>query len=176
MKKEKAIALTWGMVGFEEDEPDQPAFQSVLERSLIDGKLRPYFSPAEHRRRVRFGFVCIFVLILLVIASVVAVFEARGILDSTLGIYGQYVMSVFSSVQIYVLNYLYHDVATKLTDYENHQTFTRFEDAMGLKLFLFQFVNAYSQFFYIAFIAEYVPKPAGAPDNAVRTFYGIINM
>eukprot|EP01035_Chromulina_nebulosa_P017328 gene17328-22872_t len=41
-----------------------------------------------------------------------------------------------------------------LNDRENHRTDTQYEDAMVSKIFLFQFVNSYASFFYIAFIAE----------------------
>lgn len=39
-----------------------------------------------------------------------------------------------------------------LTDWENHETDTTFNDALATKLFLFQFVNSYNSLFYIAFL------------------------
>jgi len=92
---------------------------------------------------------------ILVTASVFGVFALRGVLDKSLGANGQTVVSLISNVQIFVLNYAsYHYIAVPLTDYENHRTYTNYEDAMGLKLFLFQFVNSYAGFFYLAFVAQ----------------------
>ncbi|CAE7679401.1 Ano4, partial [Symbiodinium microadriaticum] len=64
-----------------------------------------------------------------------------------------------------VFNFIYSKVADILTARENHRTDTEFEDSMISKLFLFQFVNSYASFFYIAFIAPYQPASPGANDN-----------
>ena len=47
---------------------------------------------------------------------------------------------------------MYQFIAVKMTDRENHRTATAYEDALIVKLFLFQFVNHYSSFYYLAFV------------------------
>ncbi|KAK2168459.1 hypothetical protein NP493_1230g00018 [Ridgeia piscesae] len=47
---------------------------------------------------------------------------------------------------------IYDVLAWKLTDWENHRTQTRYDDALIMKLFAFQFVNNYTTLFYIAFL------------------------
>lgn len=49
-------------------------------------------------------------------------------------------------------------VANALSERENHRTDTQYEDSMIAKIFIFQFVNSYASFFYLAFIAQYVGK------------------
>lgn len=53
------------------------------------------------------------------------------------------------------MNIVYKKVAVWLTGFENHRTDTQFEDALILKVFLFQFVNSYISLFYIAFLKPY---------------------
>ncbi|RYH14491.1 hypothetical protein EON65_33545, partial [archaeon] len=47
-------------------------------------------------------------------------------------------------------------VANALSERENHRTDTQYEDSMIAKIFIFQFVNSYASFFYLAFIAQFV--------------------
>lgn len=47
-------------------------------------------------------------------------------------------------------------VAITLTNNENYQTDTQYEDALIFKLFTFQFVNSYASIYYIAFIQWYI--------------------
>jgi hypothetical protein len=69
--------------------------------------------------------------------------------------------SVLNTVSITVFNSIYQIVAVKLTDSENHRTDTLYEDSLSVKLFVFQFINSYSSFFFIAFVAQHLPKPSG---------------
>jgi hypothetical protein len=48
---------------------------------------------------------------------------------------------------------------------ENHRTDTLYEDALIVKLFVFQFINSYSSFFFLAFIAAYLTKPSDTPSS-----------
>merc|ERR1719424_1406696 len=50
-----------------------------------------------------------------------------------------------------VMNSLYHDMAIKLNDQENHQHDSSYYNALVTKLSVFQFFNNYSSLFYIAF-------------------------
>jgi hypothetical protein len=50
------------------------------------------------------------------------------------------------------MNAIYRIVARKLTDWENHETDSMYNENLAIKLFLFQFVNSYNSLFYIAFL------------------------
>ena len=50
---------------------------------------------------------------------------------------------------------LYKRVAIRLTDWENRETETNYEDARAQKIFIFNFINTFSSFFYIAFAKIY---------------------
>ncbi len=117
-------------------------------------------------------------LITLVVGIVVSIYVIRYTISGAVGpSNAQTVASVANAVQIQVLNYVYSFVANALSERENHRTQTQvsehaasfssrgvspvsdvassqYEDSMITKIFLFQFVNSYASFFYLAFVAE----------------------
>lgn len=103
-----------------------------------------------------------------VIGVIAGIYTLRFILYNDIGSRAQIVASVINVVQIQVLTYIYDHVAFKLTDLENQRNDVKYEDSMIVKLFLFQFVNNYSSFYYLAFIAGNLPIPKGAnPESKV---------
>lgn len=66
---------------------------------------------------------------------------------------------------------LYAELSVKLTRYENHRTDTQYEDSMITKMFAFQFINSYSSFFFLAFVATYIQK-AATDDDGSEDFVG----
>ncbi|GBM06723.1 hypothetical protein AVEN_190924-1 [Araneus ventricosus] len=56
---------------------------------------------------------------------------------------------------------IYEYIAVKLTDWENHQTQSEYNDALVIKLFVFQFANTYASFFYTAFFKQDFGGPKG---------------
>ncbi|CAM9314989.1 unnamed protein product [Heterosigma akashiwo] len=52
------------------------------------------------------------------------------------------------------MNWLYSGLAVWLNDKENHKNDVLYEDSLVGKLFLFQFLNTFSSFFYIAFAPQ----------------------
>lgn len=66
---------------------------------------------------------------------------------------------------------MYGELATALTNRENHRTDTEYEDSLIAKIFVFQFVNSYTSFYYLAFIAPYLPRPGGLDDDGTEGDY-----
>jgi anoctamin-5 len=60
--------------------------------------------------------------------------------------------SVLNGISILVLKQLYNKMAVKLTDWENHQTQSAYEDSLVVKLFAFHFADSFASLFYIAFL------------------------
>ena len=54
-------------------------------------------------------------------------------------------------VLILIFNYIYEAMAVWLTEKELHRTQTDFDNALTVKIYLFQFVNYYASIIYIAF-------------------------
>jgi anoctamin-10/anoctamin-7 len=68
---------------------------------------------------------------------------------------GPNLAAVINALQIQLLNYVYGSVADRLTEYENHKTDSKHENALIAKTFLFKFINSYNSLFYIAFIKHF---------------------
>ena len=63
-------------------------------------------------------------------------------------------------ILIMFFNFIYESIAVWLTEKELHRTQTDFDDALTLKIYLFQFVNYYASIFYIAFFkGQFVGTP-----------------
>ena len=68
---------------------------------------------------------------------------------------------------ILMFNLVYNKIAIWLTDKELHRTQTDYDNALTLKIYLFQFVNFYISIFYIAFFKG---KFIGTPNDRTRLF------
>lgn len=125
-----------------------------------------YFPSKEAKHRLRYSVVVILSMVLMIAGVVAAIYVIRfQIQQSSASPYASLIASVLNSVQITVFNMIYGQLATQLTDYENHRTDTDYEDSMIVKLFAFQFVNSYASFFFLAFIASYLPKADDTPSD-----------
>lgn len=161
-RKEKTIALQWGMVGFEDDEQSRPEYQGDSVRSPVDGSPMLFFHHHEYLYRLGVSSMVVFVLVVAVLGVIAGIFVLRIVLTHTSALttggfaWGGVLTSIINAIQIQVLNILYLSVAVRLTDYENHRTDTKYEDALIQKTFLFQFVNSFSALFYIAFVKPYI--------------------
>ena len=68
-------------------------------------------------------------------------------------------------ILIMFFNFIYESIAVWLTEKELHRTQTDFDDALTLKIYLFQFVNYYASIIYIAFFKG---QFLGTPNNYTR--------
>lgn len=166
-RKESFTALKWGMSDFESRELERPEFTGVEIKSFVTGEDIIYFPPADFRTRVQFSFCMIGLMIMLVIGVVASIYYLRFSLQKDIGSSSSAVASVLNTAQIIIFNMIYQFLVQKLTNLENHRTDTSYQDSMIVKLFLFQFVNSYASFFFLAFVAQYLPKPDGVPDDFV---------
>ena len=153
-REEKSTAMIWGMIGFEQEEPDRPEFRGDLIKSYINGGELFYFSKQEFGERVAGSMAIIGGFILLLVGVVASIYVMRYALEKTLQGQASTVASICNTVQITIFNMVYQKVVVFLTDAENHRTDTEYEDSMTVKLFVFQFVNSYASFFFLAFIAQ----------------------
>jgi len=159
--KESQYAMRWGTLGFEDEEPDRPDFVGRNEPSQISGRMVANFPLKMAKARKNASFMIIISFILLVITVVAGIYWLRFALQSKIGTYASTVASVLNTVQITIFNMVYQWLVTRLTNLENHRTDTLYQDSLITKLFLFQFVNSYASFFYLAFIASWLPTQAG---------------
>jgi hypothetical protein len=168
-RSQKRQALEWGSVGFEATETDRAEFNpGELIRSYIDGtEGYKYFNPATKVKYQNQSNVLVAMMILLAIGTVASIYVLRTELILYMGDEAGIVIGIINAIQINIFNYGYGLAAEALTNRENHRTETLYEDSLIGKFFAFQFVNSYSSFFYIAFVAAHMPRPETAPETDV---------
>jgi anoctamin-10/anoctamin-7 len=168
-RTEKEDSLRWGTLDFEKTETDRPEFKpdEMLEDFVYGelasdphAKTMKWVVPAAQNRRFGTSAGVVMGMILLVIAVVAGIYVVRIlILSEILGANASAVASVMNSMQIVIFNIIFTGICKTMTEYENQRTDTQYEDSLIGKLFFFQFVNSYSSFFFIAFVAESLKKP-----------------
>lgn len=165
---ESSTAMRWGMSDYEQQEQDRPEYTGEAMKSFVNGRMITYNPPNVSRQVKTVTQIIIACFIAVVIGVVAGIYVFRFYLQRQKnggGDYASTVASVLNTVQIMVFNAIYQVVATKLTDVENHRTDTAYEDSLIVKLFVFQFINSYASFFFLAFIAGNLARPEEAdPD------------
>lgn len=171
-RKEKSVAIEWGTVGCEDEEPDRPTFRGEYVTSFIDGREGYQYYPARKRsKHVSAAYLIITFCMMCVFAIVGSIYYVQYVTrTSTFAncagdddavrtkCFGnaQYVASILNAVQIQFTNVIFTNVAWKFTEKENNRTDTIFQDSLTIKIFIFQFVNSFASFYYLAFFAQFL--------------------
>ncbi|EGB11601.1 hypothetical protein AURANDRAFT_21357 [Aureococcus anophagefferens] len=166
-RKQSRYAMMWGMVGIEEAEEERPAFYDsdlvVDINSPIDGEEVKYFPPAIYNQRTLTSWAIILTSSTSVICAVVGIFFLKSILanwgipklavDLSASMAG-WITSGANAVQIFALESFFNELAVWLNDYECHRTDTTYTDKLTEKIFIFQFINSFTSYLYIAFFKQ----------------------
>jgi len=167
-RKESTAALRYGTSEYENQLQDRPDFVGEIRQSPINGEKEIYFPEKKRALRKGLSSTVVFLIASCAVAVVVGIYAMKAALRNDIGDSVQTLASILSAIQIQFFDFIFNKwLVYILTNFENHQTNIEYEDSIIGKLFIFQFVNSYSSFFYLAFVAEYMPVPDGAPDNAV---------
>lgn len=152
--KEATYAMKWGMSDYEDTEADRPEFKGIEMWSPINGDVIHFYE--EHKRRTSEikSYVFITFMIIVVLASITGVYILKVVLDGHDHLEDIVPTSV-QAIVIAILNGMYRNLAKTMTEAENHQTDTNYEDSLVTKLYIFTFVNSNAALFFIAFIQTY---------------------
>ena len=155
-------AMEWGVVGFESEQQDRPQFRGEMVANPVDGGEFTYFS---HRDRVGSTVAVaagMFLALIVVEGVCVAMAFLLWHLQSTFvltygGIdFNAVITSVVLAVLINALSNGFLIWGVFLNDVQNHRTDTDYEDSLVTKVFAFQFFNANSFCFYVAFVKQFL--------------------
>ncbi|XP_050316664.1 anoctamin-1 isoform X4 [Bactrocera neohumeralis] len=176
------ITHRWDLTGFDvHEEHPRPEYLSRLghvknTRTRID-YVTNIQEPVVPFWRMKFpatilSVSVVFLLILLAFVALVAVVVYRMSMLGTFKLNSS-TMTTSSAIMLatasaafvnlcllYMLNYVYTQLAEYLTELEMWRTQTQFDDSLTLKIYLLQFVNYYASIFYIAFFkGKFVGHP-----------------
>ncbi|XP_076467993.1 anoctamin-7-like [Babylonia areolata] len=160
-RKTSELAYEWDVEQFESNEPDRPNFSGTKsKKDPVTDEWVWYYPFKIQFLKFWISFSVLIVMIVLVLISVLSVITYRVVIsidycpDSSAAeclFMSTILSSIFNAVSILILSKVYNVLARWLTDWENHRTQTRYDDALIFKLFAFQFANNYASCFYIAF-------------------------
>ena len=173
--------LWWGTSDLKQEEQERPAFIGKTRLSPVNDEFEvAHFAMRYYYAKLTTGAAIVFLLICGVIGAISGIFllknkwakdwQPLGATDPTIGPkQAAFYAGILNAVQIQVLNIVYRKIALNLNAWENHRTDSDYENNLIAKTFLFQFVNSYASFFYIAFLKTYLGDPcllddAGVPD------------
>lgn len=154
-KRKNSIYNTlWGSVAHDASAAhERPQFVGEIRHDPItDMKQVWYQSVTERRRKITVSLLVVATMILIVIVALGGLFYLKFYVDREEISNGPHIVSVLNAIQIMILNLIYRGVAIRLNDWENHRTDVEYENYLVTKVFLFQFVNSFASFFYIAFL------------------------
>lgn len=152
--KESTFAMKWGMTDYESMEQDRPEFNGEKMWSPVDGSLVYFYASDKRNTSSLRNWTVISLMILLVFGCIFGVYFLKVLFINNYYLEETLPLSI-QAVIIQILNFVYRMMAKKMTDYENHQTDTQYEDSLVNKLYLFTFANSYGALFFVAFIAQY---------------------
>ena len=117
------------------------------------GKPKMWASEGTRQRRLYISVMFTSGFLLVTITSTISIFIMRAALRYSGG--GVYTAGVVgggtNAILIMGLQALYNRLTVYMTDWENWETATEWEDSRAIKSFVFNFVNSFGSFFYIAF-------------------------
>lgn len=184
-RKSIARAFRWKVLNYTEREETRPSFKGqeaigvwrsdqFIDLRRLSRKDRrfyyiSYYFP-RYKRVIRAVLISTPVTIVAIIISMVLTYLLVYYLPGYMAGRGEmsafYWAPILNSILIVIMSSFYRRIATKLTDYENHRTDSQWEDALIVKLFLFDFVNSYFSLFVYAF--SNISGKSGKSFNAIR--------
>jgi len=145
------LAWQWGVSEYEEEEEDRPEFETTDVRISPVTKKEERYYPAVNRYPKYLVTVLVTLALLAVSCGAMLACYAVGDMIPDDQIYIKLLPSIAYAVSIPLLNGKYKEISKQLTDWENHQTQTDYENVLIIKMFLFEFFNYNIGLFYAAF-------------------------
>ena len=189
------LSHRWSMDDYEEEDsyprPDYCAKAKLQKANPVTGEMEPYVQKSIRRKRVLVSFASVIFMICIVLVFVASCIIYRTLVRVTINHMGHSdgvktvntnfanilrknsrlvangSAAILNLILIVIMGELYQKIAVKLTDWETHRTQIEYDNALTLKVFIFQFVNFYSSVFYVGFIKG---KFTGWPGEWRETF------
>ena len=160
MQKEKLYSYIWGMDSFGKNDPINENFIPESDEEFIFGYKNIKQKTLHHKFKIMLSYIILLLMICITVLIIFTLFTMKKILtvnhqDSNYNFILSCAVAVMNAVQIKVMKFIYGKIAKNLNIWENHYKIKGKENSLALKLILFDFMNNYSSFFYIAFIKPY---------------------
>ncbi|MCQ2817650.1 MAG: anoctamin [archaeon] len=158
LQKERFYNFIWGTENFKHLEPDSELFKPDGLKQLIFFSNFPYVSPCKKYAKKFLSYFVMGIMLSLTIAGTFTLFYFKKICikdrdpDALLTTIIGLGFTIAVTVQVKILSFIYKILAKIFNMWENHQKDFERTNSLAFKLILFEFVNSYFPYYYIAFI------------------------
>lgn len=160
VRRQIELSWMWGTVDMNEVEQQRPTYKGKYSTDPVTGRKKKISERSIFENfKKSIGLSVVFLFIGSVIVAVTGIMLYRAQIKNTQ--YGLELTALMNALQIKILNAIYRRVAKFFTDWENYEYDTQYNDALCIKLYLFQFINSYASLFYIGFIKCYGDEDNG---------------
>ena len=172
-RRQSGLAWKWGTTDMIEVEQQRPGYIGKYSKDMVTGlKRKVNESLTIPRFKRSFGFSITMLFVFSILAMIIGIFIAKKEHEEY-----QSFFSLLNAVQIKIMNFVYRIVARKLNDWENYEYDSQYNNALTLKLYIFQFINSYSSLFYIAFFkSSCVRGQIDDPASCMKELYSQLQM
>ncbi|CAG9330895.1 unnamed protein product [Blepharisma stoltei] len=160
IRRQNQLSWMWGTTDIQEVEQQRPTYKGKYGTDPVTGRKKKISNKSIWEKIKRsISMSVVFICIGSAVVAVAAIMIYRDIYASYS--WGPLSCAVINALQIRILNLIYRRVAKFFTEWENYEYDTQYNDALCIKLYLFQFVNSYASLIYLGFIKCY-----GDEDNS----------
>jgi hypothetical protein len=155
-RRQSHLAAGWRVLDKRVTEGDRPGFRWTSEKETSEGVRYRYFSSWTRfwRSLAAWAVVGLCMAATVTIFMIFIVYLVHRVIEhrihNTTG--ANLLSSILNTVLIYIFNFLFHPIAHRLTEWENHRTQSSFRDALYTKIFLYEIINTYFFLFHLAFL------------------------
>eukprot|EP00931_Biecheleriopsis_adriatica_P004326 TRINITY_DN106018_c0_g1_i1.p1 TRINITY_DN106018_c0_g1~~TRINITY_DN106018_c0_g1_i1.p1 ORF type:complete len:762 (-),score=149.67 TRINITY_DN106018_c0_g1_i1:75-2360(-) len=148
-RKVNRYALKWGTFSLKKTpEPTRPEFYGVSRINPVTGRVDRYYPWSERIWKVVFSYAVITVALVAMLFNVAILMALRHVFAKS---GGRIPFQIINALVIELLNTLFTTLATKLTERENHRSYSEHSNHLLAKTVVFKFINCYVSLYYIAF-------------------------
>ncbi|XP_044726729.1 anoctamin-10 isoform X2 [Chrysoperla carnea] len=160
-RKCSEYAYKWGTIGMTSLDEPRASYYGQMIKDPVSGRVTPQYP----RWKTYTKMYCISLPIVIFCMSIgfgimLVSFWVEDYIKTKVSplneyrMYLVYLPSVIYAALVYVMNFYYRKLATRLTEWENHRTQSQYDRHRVTKLLLFEFVNNFMALFYIAFVIQ----------------------
>eukprot|EP00927_Polykrikos_kofoidii_P071401 TRINITY_DN67669_c0_g1_i1.p1 TRINITY_DN67669_c0_g1~~TRINITY_DN67669_c0_g1_i1.p1 ORF type:complete len:732 (-),score=131.39 TRINITY_DN67669_c0_g1_i1:386-2581(-) len=148
-------AVQWGTLGLGKQlEPTRLQFEGVSKINPVTGRRDRWYPWSKRIWKVLFSYAVLGVSLLLLINTLLLLFFLRKYFHSG---NSKLTFMILNALVVETVNWMFTQVAVKLTERENHRSYTEHANHLLAKTVLFKFINSYSSLYFIAFFKATTP-------------------
>jgi len=146
-------AVKWGTLAIGPSlEPTRPGFTGTSRINPVTGRIDRYYPWSERIFKVLGSYSVLIVSVICLSIIIGFLFVLRRVFHKH---GGRVWFMVINAIVVEILNNIFTYVAKRLTEWENHRTYSEHANALLAKTIIFKFINCYISLYYIAFFKQH---------------------